>query len=264
MAAPTGMGPYEYQFKDSGFRLNTNPSLPFVDLYDIKGLDTPQFEANIDSISGQHGGTVSVAFMPHRLIVGEGILFASPNTIDATLNTLVSNFLPDNMEYPFWFTESDGTLRYCLGKSLGLRHNLDRGRSRGESPLQFQIACQDPRKYVDNANQTMVANTNYTPANAGNIETYPIFTVTGAWSTISFTNNTQAKTVTLTRASVAGDVVVVDFRKRSVRVNGILMSSIVTTGGWWAIPAGGGQTVKYTVTGGPPTSVVVATKQGWV
>jgi phage-related protein len=145
-----------------------------------------------------------------------------------------------------------------------MKADIDELRRLGSTEIQAQLVGEDPRKYINNANQTMVAGTNYTPSNPGNVNTYSIFTITGAFTSITFTNNTQAKSVTLTTTRVAGDVTIVDLLLKTVTINGVQNSNVVTAANWWDIPAGGGQTVKYTVTGGPPTSVVMATKQGWM
>lgn len=263
MAAPV-LNDYEYMFKDNGLLLNGAAILPFIDIEEITGLDAPQAQVVEETVDGQHGGEVYVKYYEPRTIIIDGIVYADPSTIDAFLDTLNTNFMISDTEMPFYFKGAGIAQRYIMCKSIGLHYSLSRLRSFGSSPIQIQLKAGDVRKYIDNPNQTMVANTNYTPANTGNMETYPIFTITGAWSTITLTNNTQARSVVLTDTRVAGDITVVNFKDKSVTVNGVRKSSIVTTGNWWNIPSGGGQTVKYTVTGGPPTSVVMATKQGWL
>ena len=262
MVAPT-LADYEYQFKDTGFKLNSGSTLPFVDITKVQGLDMADFEANVDDNDGLQGGLVRVRLSQPRTLVLDGMLYANASTIESTIDTLITNYLPDDINYPFYYKHPGVSQRYCLGKSVAFKADIDALRRLGQSPVQFQVICEDPRKYIDNSNQTMTAGTNYTPSNPGNVNTYPIITVTGAFSTITFTNNSQTKSLVLTDTRVAGDVTVVDFQNRNVTVNGNNKSSIVT-GSWWDIPAGGGQTVKYTVTGGPPTSVVMATKQGWM
>ena len=263
MAFPTNMQPYEYQFKETGFRLNTTAAMPFIDIEEVTGLDMLTYESKIDTIDGRHGGSVSVKYMPARTVILDGFLYADAVAIDSVIHTLNANYAPNNVPDYFFFTESSGTMRWLWAKSLGIKVKQDRDRSRGVAAVQIQLAAEDPRKYVNNADQTMVAGTNYTPANPGTIETYATFQITGAWSTINLINTTQNRTVTLTNATPAGAITIVDMRTREVYINGVLKSSIVTTGQWWEIPVGGGQQVRYTVSGGTP-SVVLKTRQGWI
>lgn len=262
MAAPT-LGDYEYQFKDTGVKLNSSVSATFVDITKITGLDMPQVDSITADFDGVHGGSVYSKFFGTRTFVLDGFIYAPAASADAYCDTLVTNFMPDDIDWPFYFKGAGISQRYILAKSLGLKYDIDSLRMMGKTAAQFILAAGDVRKYVNNADQVMVANTLYTPTNAGNMETYPVFTIIGAWSTITLFNSSASRTVALADTRIAGDVTVVDFKTRSVTVNGVRKSSIVTTNQWWSIPAGGGQSVRYTVTGGPPTSVTMATKQGW-
>ena len=262
MAAPT-LNDYEYMFKDTGVLLNGTSAVPFIDVQAISGLDMPAVQVVEETLDGQHGGEIYAKYFEPRTIIIDAVLYANPNAVDASLDALIENYMPDDVEYPFYFKGTGIGQRYVMCKAIGFNSPLEIDRTVGAAKVQMQLKAPDPRKYVDNVNQTMVANTNYSPVNAGNMETYPVFTVAGAWTSITFTNNTQVKSVVLTDTRVAGDITVVDFKNKAVTVNGVRKSSIVTTGNWWTIPKGGGNTVKFTVTGGPPTSVVMATKQGW-
>lgn len=256
---------YLYMYKKNGVQINDDATVPFIDVDGkVQGLDLPDMDANIDDIDATHGGIVHNKFTKPRIVVVEGTVYADPDYIEVYVDQLITNFIPDDSNYPFYFKHPGVGLRYVNAKPLALKMDVETLRRIGSSAIQIQLACEDPRKYIDNADQVMTAGTSYTPANPGNVNTYPIFTVVGAFTAITFTNNTQAKSVTLTSTRVAGDITVFDFRKKTVTINGVQSSNQVTTANWWDIPAGGGQTVKYTVTGGPPTSVTMSTKQGWL
>lgn len=263
MVAPA-LSDYQYQFKDTGLLLNGNTALPFFDVEKVTGLDLPDTDPNIDDSDGQHGGTVYVNYVKPRTVVVEGTLYASPATIESTVDSCIGNFIPDNTLAPFYFKHPGVSQRYVNAKAIAFKSDIDALRRIGTGAFQIQLVAADPRKYVDNADITMVAGTNYTPANAGNTNSYPIFTVTGAMTSVTFTNNSQGRSVVVTSTRVAGDITEVDFMTRSVKINGVQNSAVVTTANWWDIPAGGGQSIKYTVTGGPPTSVKVKTKQAWL
>lgn len=262
MAAPT-LGNYEYQLGDTGIKLNGTSTLPFFDIDKVAGLDMPKIEVKEDSLDAQHGGVVFGKYFQPRTIIIDGAIYADPTTVDSYIDSLISNYMPSESDTPFYFKHPGVTQRYVLCRPVGFNYDIERLRAYGKCSAQLQLKAGDPRKYVDNADQVMTVGSNYTPTNTGNMETYPIFVITGAWSTITFTNNTAAKSVVLTDTRVAGDITVINFKDRSVIVNGSRKSSIVSTGNWWNIPSNNTQTVKYTVTGGPPTSVVMSTKQGW-
>lgn len=257
---------YEYMYKSTGFPLGGDVQYPaaFIDLQQVSGLDLAPFEPNVDDLDGQHGGSVYVKYSLPRTIIIDGALYTDPLTIETTIDRLITNYLPDDVNQPFYFKHPGVNLRYCLAKGTKFQCDTDTLRRIGSGSMQIQLICEDPRKYIDNADQVMVANTNYTPLNPGNVNTYPVYTIVGAFTTITLTNNTQAKSVVLTTTRIAGDITVVDFKTRTVTINGVQSSNVITTANWWDIPAGGGQTVKYTVTGGPPTSVTLSTKQGWM
>lgn len=257
---------YEYQFRDSpsGFTLNKGTVLPFVDVHKVTGLDLPEFAAAADDVDGRHGGAAFIRFSNARTIIIDGTLYADPTTIDATIDTLVSTWIPNDTVYPFYYKHPGITQRYILCKSFGMRYEVDNLRNTGRSAIQFQLIAEDPRKYVDNSNFTMSAGVNHTPVNLGNVEVYPVFTITGAYTTLTLTNVTTSRSIVISEPRTAGQVTVVDLQNREVFVNGSHKSSVISSAAWWDIKAGGGQAIRYTVTGGPPTSVVVATKSGWL
>ncbi len=265
MVAPT-LQTYTYQYKDTGILLNGGVALPSVDITKITGLDMGSVDSIINDVDGVHGGSVYSKFMSARTIVLDGDVYAAPDDADGYCDQLISNFIIDDIDYPFYFKGAYANAaiaqRYIMAKSLGVKFDIDRLRAYGRTPIQLQLAAGDPRKYIDNANTTMVAGTGYNIVNLGNANSYPVITITGAFTVINLTNNTTARTVTLTTTRSAGDITVVNFADRSVTINGIRNSSVVTTNNWWDIAPLTTTSIKFTVTG-TPTSVVAATKQAW-
>jgi len=262
MAAPV-LADYTYQYSDTGILLNGSVTLPFWDVQKVTGLDMATYDAKIDDYDGQHGGPVYARWAKPRTIIIEGTLYASPALVEVAIDAAITNFIPDVVN-PFYYKHPGVAQRYVSCLPISFASDTETMRRIGAGAFQIQLVGNDPRKYINNANQIMAAATNYTPSNPGNVATYPIFTIVGAFTAISLTNNTTTEVVTLTTTRIAGDVTIVDFNTRSVTINGIQSSSVVSAGAWWQIPAGGAQTVKYTVTGGPPTSVTMATKQAWL
>lgn len=261
MVAPTLLD-YEYQYKDTGVKLNSSVSLPFVDVLSITGLDMAPVNVAESDLDGVHGGVFFAKFAGTRTVVFDVDIYSTSATADTYCESLISNFAPDDVDYPLYFKSAGIARRYLMAKSLGVKYNIDRLRAYGKTKGQIILGCSDPRKYSDNADVVMTAGTNYNVTNAGNINSFPTVTIVGAWTVINIINNTQVKTLTLTDTRSAGDVTVIDFRNRNVTVNGIRKSSIVTANNWFDIPAGSTNSLKFTVTG-TPTSVTLATKNAW-
>jgi Phage tail protein len=75
--------------------------------------------------------------------------------------------------------------------------------------------------------------------NTGTATTFPTVTIIDAIATPSLQNLTTGKTLTLNLTMVAGDVLVVDMAKRSVRLNGASVLGAVATGSeFWSLAAG--------------------------
>lgn len=263
MAAPVLLD-YEYQYKEGGVKLNGAAALPFVDIENVTGLDMAPISASIHEIDGRHGGSVSARYFSARTIIFEGSAYAAANQVGAFMNQLTSNFIPDDTDYPLYVKDSGVAQYYINCKCTDFKYDMSVLRRTGVSPIQLQFTASDPLKYIDNAMQLMTNNVNYTPTNTGNMLTYPIFIVYGSWTSLSFTNNTAARTVTLTNSGMAaGDVTIVDFRTRNVIINNTRRGGLVTVRNWWGIPVNNTQTVKYVASGGTITKVEMYTKSGW-
>lgn len=264
MAAPA-LSSYQYMFTDTGILLNGdyNATYPgFVDVTKVTGLDVPEYEVATSELDGQHGSITSVQYSRGRLVVVEGTVISDPANIDVFMEKLAANFVPTGINYPFYFRGAGIAQRYVLGKSISFKYEIDTSRRIGSATVQMQIQCDDPIKKINNAPLAMVKATNHGVANSGLIACYPIITIIGAYTGLSLKNVTTNQTLVLNRTSIAGDVTVVDFRLRSVLVNGSVASASLS-GSWWNI-APGAQTIQYNTTAGTPTSVTAETYSGWM
>lgn len=266
MAAPV-LGEYEYQYKDSGFKINGSVALPFIDVTKVTGLaDLPEYDAKIDDIDSQDGGLIYVRHSKHRIITVEGILYANPATVDTTVDDLVANFTPDNTDWPFYFKHPGIQQRYVNAKALGFKCDIETLRRVGAANLLVTLGAENPLKRIDNANVTLVTQgTNYNVTNSGKANTFPTFTITGGtMSVINLSNQSTGEILTLTRSFIGSDVTTVDMRRQIVYVNGVQNSSIAS-GTFWDINAGATISTRFTYTGSAaPTSVVIASYSGWM
>lgn len=266
MAAPV-LNDYEYQYKDSGFRLNQNlVATPFFDATKLTGLsDLPEYDAKIDDVDSIDGGIIYVKYSKHRIVTIEGILYVSPATVDATLETLVANFTPDNIDWPFYFKHPGISQKYLLGKALGFASDVETLRRTGACNCLITIGCQDPVKRLDNGDVNLSNGSNISISNAGPTKTWPTFVITGGVGTqIVVTNNLSGGTLTLARSFIGTDVTTIDMRNRVVFVNGVQNSTGVS-GNFWGLDGNSSRNVKYTWTGSTlPSSVVFKSYNGWM
>ena len=62
MAAPT-LQEYEYQYKDTGIKLNGSVAVPFVDITKVTGLGLATVSASTADVCGAPGGSVYCKFL---------------------------------------------------------------------------------------------------------------------------------------------------------------------------------------------------------
>lgn len=248
MAAPA-LNVYEYQYTDTGFRLNSSVALPFVDVTKVQGLDLPNIDSIDSEYDSRHGGYVYARFTGSRTIIIDGILYANANTIDTTIETLLANFTPRRDDDPFYYRGAGVVQRYIMCKPVGLHFDIDRLRSVGSCGIQIQLKAGDPVKYVDKASLAVVSNTTYAMTNVGTAETFPVFEMDGGFTNMSVTCTTTGETVTLGMATDGDDEVVIDMKAKAAYVNGVNRSRQLSAIGWWSLEPGKPASFRITGTG---------------
>lgn len=262
MAAPS-LADYTYQYKDTGILLNGTAS-PIWDVEKIKGLvDFPGLTPYTSDYDGAHGGAIYVAYFDTRTIVIDGTMYASsPSGVDTANEAMKATLIPDGIDYPFYFKHPGITQRYVMATVLDYKADVDTGRRIGMMPYQIQLGCDDPLFYIDNSNQAMALNTNVTVSNTGNVESFPIITVTGIFTTLNVFGPNGNNMVFSVSTSAAGDVVTFDSGNRQLKKNGVDVTSTYSSGTWPSAPKGN-STWRVTVGTGTPT-VSIASKNAFV
>src|SRR3954453_10572244 len=92
----------QYQFRDDGIVLNTDASLPFVDITGVQGLDTAGYRTTTKEVEGIDGGTLEANFETPRTVVIDGIAYASPTALDAYLDHLGATCDPNAADDPYY------------------------------------------------------------------------------------------------------------------------------------------------------------------
>jgi len=150
----------------------------------------------------------------------------------------------------------------------------------GRATAVVEFFCPDPRIYNDTQTTgTMLAasggsrtyprtyNLAYsggavglsvTLTNAGNYETWPVFTLSGACVAPQITNITTGQVLTFPAVTIVDtDVMVVNTDLRAVLMNGAAARNLLGNASqWFSLPAGVPTTLLLSVAGGSPTCVV--------
>ncbi len=231
MAIPV-LNDYEYQYMEGGVLLNNSTSLPFIDVHNISGLSMPKVDAKTIEYDGRHGGYAYAQYVGMRTIIIDGVLYANSNTISATLDTLTTNFAPKEEDFPFFFKEPGIVQRYILCKPIACDYDVDNLRNYGSSKIQIQLSAGDVTKYADKADVTMVPSAQYNFTNIGNLETYPVFTATGSYSSMSIIHLQSGNTVTIESTTDTNDETIIDYQTKQAFINGVNASNKLTSRGW--------------------------------
>jgi hypothetical protein len=266
---PTDDYTYTYDKAGTGTNLlELNPvseALPFWDVHKMQGLDLPDFNPILDEIQGQHGGNVRVKWLGIRILIAEGTLYANPATIDTEVERVKAIMLPelDNFSRKWWFKHPGASAKYINVKPIGFKYDVEAGRRTGRMPYQLQWAADDPRMHIDATTLVLADNVSQNANNTGPVASFPTVTITGT-SLVNATivNNTQSKTLTLTRTGVGTETWEVNFGLRRVRVNGS-ESTFIASGSWWNLQPGI-NSVKVDVGSGSSLTLSFAYTSAWL
>lgn len=88
-----------------------------------------------------------------------------------------------------------------------------------------------------------------TVTNAGTVVTAPTisYTAVGSWVSVFFTNVTAGKTIWVNQSLTNGQVLVVDFSARTVTVDGVAVSGVLSVDSRWWDLAVGANTIRSNV-----------------
>lgn len=259
MAVPT-LALEEYQFEDTGIKLNSSPSIPFCDITSIDGLDNVPYNSAISNQDGRDGGYVDALYEGVRTVTLEGTIYASSSNVDTYLDSLKYNFRPQLTNSPLYFNLGTGQTRLVYGKSLGIRYKKEAQRRLGKIPFQVQIACEDPRIYdstVTTATIAVAGNGNVVLI--GNRPAPADLRLNGPLTNpiITFGSNVITFTLTLT----PGQYVDIDLAMRScIKSDGTSVRHLMTftSGNWYFL---GNTTNTFSLAASAGTGNLVVTAQ---
>jgi len=291
MAVPI-LDDYQLQFDDAGVLLNADDGTsPFVDVSGVTGLDSATYRTSSKDTEGIDGSIVEAEFESKRTVTVTGTIYGiTYNQMEPYVDSLKQNLAPSTTDKPFYFKAPGVAQRVVYGKcTSGFRCNWDSMRRLAMAAFTFTIECGDPIIYGTDELQF-----------PGQIITQPIpgfgfnfgfnfdfgalsSGVTGAMNVshsgnrpapfiATFTGDTVTgpgllheglgKRVTFDLSLNMGDQLVVDFRKRSVLLNGSPRRGSVTREGWFLLQE---QTVNplRLLTSSGSLQVTLSTHDAW-
>lgn len=261
MAAPTEDYTYTLERSGSDLVLNTDSVLPFYDVTKVSGLDMPDVTVYSDDIDGMHGGVVYARYTQPRTVVFEGTLYADPMNFDVEFENAMKFMIPSSSTLKLWYKQPGIAARYMSVLPIALKSDVDTGRRIGSAAYQLQFIAADPRKYIDETDLTLADAVGQIAHNSGTVETWPTVTINGIYSNPTFTNSAQGLSFTVTHTASTADEMIVDFATRSVTINGVQSSSLVS-GHWWSVSPGDNN-VSINVASGTPT-MTFSYRSGWL
>lgn len=239
---------YTFRLGDGGIVLNTDSSsFPFVDIDEVRGLDSAPFRETTRDHEGVDGGFLDAEFEKARPIILEGTIYDDPNNLENFLNILKANYAPSTVLVPFYFKAPNSDEKILFVKPQGVRYDWDSDRRLGVTRAQFLVYAEDPRIYTNVENNvtiplggfategfgfplsfpfafgtTLETGTAVTLTNSGNRSTPVEFTIFGPSSEPSIINETLGKALSFDLDIATTENLVVNTYYRTVRLNGVI------------------------------------------
>ena len=287
MVAPT-LNNFEYQFGDSGLKLNSTSTAPFFDVTSIAGLSQPEYRVTIKNREGFDGGYVDARYKNPRSIVIEFIAYLDSTLQDLTLDQLRYNFRPVDEYLPFYFKHPGIDQRICLCKVVGFDYNVTRERGISKVNCVASLVAGDPTFYDSTTfsadfspftaptnglvfDVTFDANFGGTTAsvgflsvtNYGNSIAYPTFTVPAGTGTPRIENQTVGSFLHFNAGVPATSNLIIDNRARSaVLENGANFRVFLVPGSSWIYLVPGSNNLFYS-TGSGSGNLIVSFRNSW-
>jgi hypothetical protein len=279
-----------YQFRDDGVVINADPTMPFVDLITVQGLDATPLRLTTKDHEGTDGGFVESLNETLRTVVLDCDAYADPSAMDTYMDILKENFEPSASPEPLYWMSDNGP-RVVFGKSQGLNYTKTKERSWGHQKFNVTILCPDPRIYSPTIISSGPIYTGGVAAGGrgypksypfgygtttasegagsitagGNRDTPGWYVITGPIINPIVTNDTLGLQWKFTIALTAGQELWINPRSKTVRLGEFGPSRRNTLRGpWWLLRKGTNQ-FRLAGSGGTPgvTNLTVYARPAW-
>lgn len=276
-----------FMLSDTGVVLNTDVSLPFVDIQQVVGLDNAPYRETERDHEGTDGGFLDAEFEKGRPIVLTGKIYANSSTMETYLDSLKANFAPSRTLVPFYFKAPGIDERMVLVKPQGCKYDWSELRRIGSTDVQFKMFAEDPRLYSAEETETVIAyggdagtgfgfnlgfNFGFGPAilpnganitNVGNRSTPVVYEITGPVTSPTIINDTLSKTLAFNITLEATDTLTIDLGNKTVVLNGSLNRRGVLSEPNWYLLEPGTNFIRYGGGAGTGSFLTVRYRSAW-
>jgi hypothetical protein len=256
-------------------------TLPFVDITQVSGLDTPEIRTSERDHEGVDGGYLDAEFEKMRTITLQGQVITDGLTAESYLDTLKGEWAPRSAPTQLFFQHPGVAERTLFVKPLGVKYDVDALRRTGCADVQFMCQAEDPRVYDSTLltlpiNQGLTASVGFgfplgfpfgygapvdpTTTNAfngGNRPTTALITIPGPVTNPRIVNTTSGDELKFVIVLGASDTLVIDLYNRTVRLNGVASRRNTLLEPDWFMLAPGANFLQYRAdtTGNPAASI---------
>jgi hypothetical protein len=261
--------------------------LPFVDITEVQGLDTPEIRTSERDHEGVDGGFLDAEYEKMRTIILEGQLIATVDTVEPFLDSLKGNWAPRRASVPLTFALPGVNERCVFVKPLGLRYDLAEARRYGVTDIQFMCQAEDPRIY-DTALQeyeiaaglnittgvafplafdfgfgAVVSPDGTTIINSGNRPAPAVITIPGPVTNPIIYNDTYSNALEFEIVVGASDYLVIDLLNRTVKINGTASRRGALINPDWFYLEPGDNFLRYRAAADGATPASIAFRNAW-
>lgn len=203
----------------------------------VSGLASPAFRVGDGVYAGRDGGYVSGHYYGHRTLVLRGFYIGTDCENAAELRRVLFGYLRIRYRLPILITTAEGQY-YTEGVITDVKADVTNLKG-GE--YQLTILCPDPILYEAALGvakwyeHTLVNGGTTEIANGGDVEIYPVITITGIVDGVELTNDTTEQTMQIDVTSENDDdEIVVDMQKRIITLNGVgINEDRSLNSSWW-------------------------------
>lgn len=151
---------FTYQMGPSGFILNDDEVKPFVDILNVKGLDSAPPRTSIRNRDGRDGAYVDSGFEQSRTVALSGTLYDDAGNVEITLDRLKEEWAVSLTPVPFYYRSPGTGGRMMWTYPQGCTYDIDTLRRLGLCDIAFTAVSGDPRIYAESETTRTIGVTN--------------------------------------------------------------------------------------------------------
>lgn len=282
------MDTFSYQLGDTGVVLNPNDqTLPFVDITEVQGLDSPEFRSTERDHEGVDGGFLDAEFEKMRTVVLQGQVIGDVATVETFMDRLKYDWAPRRSAIPLRFAHPGVSQRVVFVKPLGVRYSVSQLRRTGCTDVQFTCQAEDPRIYDDAViTQQLVIGLPITSGfafsfgfpfgygavvspegvnvtNYGNRPAPGIITIPGPVTGPVIYNDTYSNTLSFDIDVAASDFLEIDLGMHTVKLNGSVSRRAALLEPDWFLLEPGDNFIRYRATAGGSNPASISYRNAW-